>query len=316
MATTIRAQVEQDMTQHALGHIFTKLNGLLTNRTTFVIVEGSDDLAFYGRFFDEYAVSAYYSTKLNDDGTINTGGCEELQNVVKTVLNDGRTDKVFGIMDTDYRKYLKNYVYPQNIFHTDCRDMEMTALSTSSVRMALDSWTNGFDNLWRQMIPALRYAGTLRILNDKFKLGCNFNNKCKIDQVFDIQSHQIVADWKPRYNKAFVRACLNSKNQTIFNKLCRLAALIRVFLYNLFCNYSNENLFDICHGHDTIHLLSLCLVKTHKYSELAIWEKCFDAYTPGDFARTGLCKAIKTWQVEKGLSIFNVTVTNYIKGIS
>ena len=46
---------------------------------------------------------------------------------------------VIGIMDTDYRKYIEGYTYPRNIFHTDCRDMEMTALSTHSVKQALAS---------------------------------------------------------------------------------------------------------------------------------------------------------------------------------
>ena len=308
MATTTRTQVEQDMTRHTLGHIFTKLKGQRRSRTTFVIVEGSDDLAFYGRFFDKRVVSAYYSTKLKDDGKINTGGCEELQHIVKTVLDDGRTDKVVGIMDTDYRKYVKGYVYPQNIFHTDCRDMEMTALSTPSVRQALSSWINGFENLWNQLVPALRYAGTLRILNDKFRLGCSFKRKCKIYRVFDEQSHRIAADWKHRYDKAFVRACLKSKNQTTFQKLRKRVVLIRALIHKLFTSYSQEDIFDICHGHDTIQLLSLCLVNSHVYSDLAIWEKCFDAYTPSDFARTRLYSAINVWQTEKGLSLFKTGV--------
>lgn len=308
MATTTRTKVEQDMTRHTLGHIFTKLKGQRRNRTTFVIVEGSDDLAFYGRFFDKRVVSAYYSTKLKDDGNVEDGGCEELQHIVKTVLDDGRTDNVFGIMDADYRKYVKDYVYPQNIFHTDYRDMEMTALSTFSVRQALSSWINGFENLWNQLIPALRYAGTLRILNDKFSLGCNFKKKCKIYKVFDEQSHRIAADWKYQYYKAFVRACLKSKNQTTFQKLCKRVFLIKALIHKCFFNYNQEDLFDICHGHDTIQLLSLCLVKTDVYSKLAIWEKCFDAYTLSDFAKTRLYTAINVWQTEKGVSLFKTEV--------
>lgn len=308
MATTTRTQVEQDMTRHTLGHIFTKLNGQRKSKTTFVIVEGSDDLAFYGRFFDRRVVSAYYSTKLKDDRKVETGGCEELQLIVKTVLVDGRTDKVVGIMDTDYRKYVKGYAYPQNIFHTDCRDMEMTTLNTSSVRQALSSWINGFENLWSQLIPVLRYAGTLRILNDKFRLGCSFKKKCKISQIFDQKSHRIVADWKDLYFKAFVKACLKSKNQTTSQKLHKLVVLIKALIHKRFTSYTQEDLFDICHGHDTIQLLSLCLVNTNVYSQLAIWEKCFDAYTPSDFARTRLYNAIDAWQTEKGLSLFKTAV--------
>ena len=305
MATTTRTQVEQDATRHTLGHIFAKLKGQLRDRTTFLIVEGSDDLAFYGRFFDKHVVSAYYSTKMKDDGTVGAGGCEELQHIVKTVLEDGRTDKVVGIMDTDYRKYIKDYAYPQNVFHTDCRDMEMTALCTPSVRQALNMWINGFDNLWKQLVPVLHYAGTLRILNEKFRLGCSFKNKCKIIRVFDAQSHQVFADWKQRYDKAFWESCLKNRKQTFLQKMFKLPTLCKAMVFHKITNYDKESVYDICQGHDTIQLLSMSLVRTNVYSESAIWEHCFDAYTANDFVRTRLYADINAWQIEKGLSIFN-----------
>lgn len=308
MATTTRTQVEQDMTRHTLGHIFTKLKGQRRSRTTFVIVEGSDDLAFYGRYFNKRVVSAYYSTKMKDDGTVDTGGCEELQHIVKTVLDDGHTNNVIGIMDTDYRKYINGYSYPQNIFHTDCRDMEMTVFSTPSVRLALSEWINGFDNLWNQLVPVLRHTGTLRILNDKFRLGCNFKSKCKINRVFDEQSHTVFADWKQRYDKAFLKSCMKNRKQTFVQKILKLATLCIAKTHQLFTCYSKESVYDICHGHDTIQLLSMSLVRTHIFSELAIWEKCFDAYTAADFARTRLYADINAWQKEKGLSLFKVAV--------
>lgn len=308
MATSTRTQVEQDLTRHTLGHISTKLKGQRKSRTTFVIVEGADDLAFYGRFFDMRVVSAYYSTKIKDDGTVDTGGCEELKNIVKTVLSDGYTDKIIGIMDTDYRRYIKDYAYPQNVFHTDCRDMEMTALSTPSVRQALNIWINGFENLWSQLLPILRHTGKLRILNEKFRLGCNFKKKCKINCVFDEQSHKVFADWKQRYDKVFVKSCLKNRKQTSAQNILKLITLCKVWIHQLFTSYSKENDYDICHGHDTIQLLSMSLVKTHVYSELAIWEHCFDAYTAGDFVKTKLYADINAWQIEKGVRLFKKTV--------
>lgn len=50
---SLRTFVEQDMTKHTLGHIFAKLKGHQPARSTFLIVEGGDDLAFYHSFLTD-----------------------------------------------------------------------------------------------------------------------------------------------------------------------------------------------------------------------------------------------------------------------
>lgn len=304
MAVSTRTKVEQDMSRHTLNHIFTKLRGRFSDRTTFVVVEGSDDLAFYSRFFNKSTTAVYYATKQTDDGRIESGGCEELQNIVKTVLDDARTDKVVGIMDTDYRKYQKNYEYPQHIFHTDYRDMEMTALNTLSVKAALNAWISDFTNKLKFLEPMLRHAGKLRIMNDIYRLGCNFKKKCKINCMFNENTHSIYADWKMRYNAKFFDVCMHKKKQTFWGRVHTLLMLGISKFKLLRHSYDEEDAYDICHGHDTIKLLSLSLANSAIYSEVAIWEKCFDAYTIGDFKNTRLYASLCSWQAEKGVSLF------------
>ena len=307
MAKPLRTVVEQDVGLHTLGHIFTKLRGQRPSRTTFVIVEGSDDLAFFKRFFDNRSVSAYYSTKKTRKGEVITGGCDELMNIVRTVLDDGRTDRVIGIMDTDYRKYIKGYTYPRNIFNTDCRDMEMMALSMPSVRQKLAGWIPDFNSLESKVEPVLRHVGLLRILNDKFRLGCNFD-KCKIDRTHDERSHDIFKDWRKRYDKAFLKSILLNKRKDLHGKVRSFLGLCKACLHCMVHSYKTESSSDLLQGHDTIHLLSLCTERNSVYSEDAIWEKCFDSYTPVDFAGTKLFAAINVWQAEKGLSLFKQAV--------
>lgn len=300
MASSTRTQVEQDLSRHTLGHIFAKLRGMRRFRTVFVIVEGSDDLAFYMRFFDRRVASIYYSTKLKDDGSVGTGGCDELQNIVKTILEDGRSDKVIGIMDTDYRRYRRRYIYPQNIFHTDHRDMEMTALGTSSVQQALKSWITDYDGILQRIEPVLRHAGKLRIVNDLYRLGCSFKKKVKINRVFDDTTHNVFSDWKNRYNKAFKKSCFRKRHGLLEN----IAEWQRLFIASIhmaFHNYKDENIYDICQGHDTISLLSLSLVTNSIYSEAAIWEHCFDAYSLEDFKSTYLYSSIYEWATIIGI---------------
>ena len=303
MALSTKTKAEQDLTRHTLGHIITKLKGRFSDRITFVIVEGSDDLAFYKRFFDLSSTSVYYSTK-KDEGNVIPGGCQELQNIVSSVLLDGRTDKIVGILDTDYRKYKKKYKYPKNIFHTDFRDMEMTALNTSSVNQALSSWINGYEKKLRSLEPILRYAGRIRILNDLFGLGCNFKKKCKINCVYDENSHYIYSDWQKRYHKKFINTCLKRNKQTGLEYLHTLVKLLISHIHYVFNSYDGESFYDLCHGHDTIKMLSLSLVNNAIYSEDAIWEKCFDAYTVNDFKNTRLYSSLYAWQTLKGVSLF------------
>lgn len=298
MASSTRTQVEQDTSRHTLGHILAKLNGARRTRTTFVVVEGSDDLAFYMRFFDRRVSTAYYSTKLMNDGNVQEGGCQELQNIVRTVLDDGRTDKVIGIMDTDYRRYMKGYEYPQNIFHTDHRDMEMTALSTPSVQQSLNAWIPDFDVTMRRIEPMLRHAGKLRIVNDLYRLGCSFKSRVKIGRVFDGNAHGVYPDWKSRYNRAFWRGCFRKK-KGVSEMAKELQSLCKAVVHLTTHDYSKESRYDICQGHDTISLLSLCLVNTATYSKQKIWENCFDAYGLNDFKRTHLYASLHQWEVTR-----------------
>lgn len=304
MATSTRTKADQDMSRHALGHIYAKLNAPLRSRTTFVIVEGADDLAFYMRFFNRKVTSLYYSTKLDANGDVKDGGCKELQRIVSNVLDDKRTDKVIGIMDTDYRKYKKGFTCPFNIFLTDYRDMEMMALSTSSVQQSLNGWIADYESQLDQIQPILRHAGTLRILNDIYQLGCSFKKKVKIDCVYDEQSHTIYPDWKKRYNSAFKEGCLKNKKQKGFKKIAVTLNYCRAQIHKTVRSYKEEDFYNICQGHDFMSLLSKCLVKTSVYSIENIWTKCFDAYTIVDFKQTKLYYSLHAWESKKGLSLF------------
>ena len=299
MAGPLRTRIEQDMTKHTLGHIDTKLRGMLGRRTTFVIVEGSDDLAFYKRFLDISKTTSYYSTKLNDEGKVQDGGCEELQIIVRTVLEEGRTEKIVGIMDTDYRKYLDGYQYPHNIFHTDHRDMEMTALSTPSVQQSLRRWIVGFDGIFDGLKVMLRHAGELRILNDRYRLGCSFKKKVKINCIFDTSTQRVVEHWRETYDGRFLKACLNKRKQTFMGALRTLSGLCKAVIFYLTHSFDRESDYDVCQGHDTLQLLSLSLVDTATYSPDTIWEKCFDAYSIDDFKNTRLYASLQAWAVLK-----------------
>lgn len=303
MASSLRTRVEQDMSKHTLEHIHTKLTGRLSYRTTFVVVEGSDDLAFYRKFLDICTTAPYYATKIDASGSVVDGGCEELQHIVRTILEEGRTDKIIGIMDTDSRKYLKGYKYPKNIFNTDHRDMEMTALSTPSVQQALRNWITDFDNCFNDITVMLRHSGVLRIVNDKYRLGCNFRKKVKINCIFNTKVQRVYKLWRIRYDYRFLKSCLKKKNQSFMGLMDTITRLFCAFAHQVIHSYKHESDYDICQGHDTLHLLSLCLVNTAKYSKDNIWQQCFDAYSLNEFKNTKLYDSLHTWEMEKGVKV-------------
>lgn len=302
MATSIKTHVEQDASKHTLGHIFAKLNGKNNARTVFVVVEGPDDLEFYKRFFKEDTTSMYYSTKLNDEGNVNLGGCAELQNIVKKVLVDGRSDSIIGIMDTDYRRYQKGYAYPRNIYHTDHRDMEMTVLSVQSVQHALNIWIRNYNEKIKEIEPVLRYVGALRILNDIYRLGCSFKKKAKIDVVFNLKNHKLYPDWKCRFNKKFVHGCFKNK-KSLVSTISAIISLSKAKIHLSRNLYKDEYLYDVCQGHDFLKLLSLISINTAVYSISNIWKKCFDEYTLSDFQQTTLYSELCIWEKQNKLSI-------------
>ena len=291
------------MPQHTLAHIKMKIKGQRSHKTVFVVVEGNDDLTFYKKFFDSQVSAMYPATKLNDNGEVQEGGCRELQNIVSTVLHEGHTEQIIGIMDTDNRRFLANYVYPPNIFHTDRRDMEMTVLSTLSIQRELDGWFGNFNQRLKTLEPVLRHAGVLRILNEKFRLGCNFKKYCKINCVFDESAHKLYDDWRKRYDKTFFKACFKKRHLSVLDKLTTFCNIFKAEINIFFHSYDKESVFDVCQGHDTISLLSLSLVKTSVYSKKAIWDRCVDTYSIDDFRNSSLFVSIDRWQSRLELSI-------------
>ena len=87
------------------------------------------------------------------------------------------------------------------------------------------------------MEPVLRHVGVMRILNDKFRIGCNFGKKCKIDRLYDEQRHVIFDDWKKRYNRSFLTASMKNKRKTTMQKAKTVLSLGVALLHYLLCSY-------------------------------------------------------------------------------
>lgn len=298
MPGSLQATVQANQPQHTLGHIKQKLNGRLSQQQTFIIVEGKDDVEFYNAFFDTNKAFIYPSIKEDQ----NMGGCSYLMEIVATVLNNYQTDMIFGIMDTDYRKFYPFYRYPKGIFHTDHRDMEMTVLSFPNVREALFIWNTGFQDAITQITPAVKYQGGLRIINDLFRLGCKFREKAKISKLFNERQHSLYPDWKQKANQNFIKGCQNKKSNFLKRLYVFIISRLAIMLQTLSL-YKRGNDYDVCRGHDMLSLLSYQMIHTQTYSEKTIWEKMVQAYSIQDFKTTHLYKTISQWEKKHHVQI-------------
>lgn len=287
MDRPLRKSVDSRLPKYPLGIILAKLNGNLSQYQCYVIVEGHDDKSFYERFFDNSVCNIYWSQK--EDGK--DGGCAYLQEIVSHVLKVRRETRIIGIMDTDYRKFIRGYNMPANIYNTDHRDMEMTVLSTASVNGFLCNWCVRYSNAFIQITPIVRHIGCLRVINEIYNLGINFDIISKMSIVFDIKTHQIRQGWRQTINSLFF-------TQKTKKRLCMGGSKC----YTILSHYKNIDLFDLAQGHDTLSMLGFIL-NDNDYSISKIWKEATSAYSLTDFKNTQLYQRIHEWEVRNNCVI-------------
>ena len=137
-------------------------------------------------------------------------------------------------------------------------------LEAESVKQSLRTWAPAYDEAFTKCIPVCRHFGYLRIYNEVADLAVNFHDNRRPNKYWDFKDV-----------KAFITT----------HKL------------------KDENLYDICRGHDLLKLLSLTLVDVQTYSVDALMAKMTEAYSLDDFKTTKLYSSIKTWQATEGTPV-------------
>lgn len=251
---------------------------------TWIVVEDTDDVHVYERFFDDNKTKIL--TSENEEGR---KGCEYLEIIVKEILEEENDPLIFGIRDSDYTRYEDPaHVIPPSIFHTDRRDIEMMMFEAPSVQAELHAWDPMILSKIEEGKPIIRTLGYMRICNHIHSLGCNFKKKVKVISVWDQVSHSLHYNWRDILLRKFINNCPFSQeqfDQTVQEK-----------------NLDQESDFDICQGHDTIKLLQYMMVK-NAYSEDKIMEKMTKAYSKEDFLRSRLCLTILEWSHSHSVNV-------------
>lgn len=286
LLTTEIPQYTEDVIRAALK---TEIGELLV----WIVVEDNDDVNLYERMFLDATTRILNSADRNpksESGVLK--GCEHVEKIVTAIRNDSCHAKVCGIRDIDYTRFLKSYVCPVAVFHTEQRDLEMMMLAADSVKDALWRWNKKFPEKIKECAEIIRQLGYIRIYNDVANLCVKIESIVKNHHLWNQNSHSIIDGW---YDAVIHR--LQAQKDTVSKD----------DLQNLIQKLGLERLpYEIiCQGHDFIGLLQLMMIQNHIYSYEAIMNKMSESYSVEDFKQTSLYRTLETWRVtNKWPSIF------------
>ena len=254
-------------------------------RVVWVVVEAEEDVAVYEKFMQPDSTVVKTS-----EGETGRKGYANVEVIVSEIKQEVPVAHIMGIRDADYSRFEADYTVPANIFLTDRRDLEMMLLEAESVRQSLRTWAPSYDEAFSKCIPVSRHFGYLRIYNEAADLSVRFHDNLRPNKYWDYQQQAMKATWEQDSTAKFV---------ALSDGKCT-ATDVKAFITTH--KLEDENLYDICRGHDLLKLLSLTLVDVRTYSVEAMMDKMTKAYSLDDFKKTKLYSSIKTWQTTEGVT--------------
>lgn len=290
--SSLRSLVQAQQPRYTKAIVEAGVRSPLGAKKTWVIVEYSDDVNVYSKFFNpEYA---QVLSSLTDKGK---SGYRYVEEIVSELLMEYDRILILGIRDADYTRYESPmHQYPANIYATDHRDLEMMMLAAPSVSNALEQWNADFPVKFDECRPLVRTIGYMRIFNHIKNIGFDFRKRFKTNVVWNQEAHQLKEDWEITLQSIFFNYCGNRDADT----MSRIEKEYNQLIIDQ--NLGKESDYDICQGHDVLHWLSIMMVK-NDYAESRIMRRMTDAYSYDDFRKARLHESIKAWSNYKGVKI-------------
>lgn len=284
MAGSLRNTTEQQQPQYTEAVIRQTCSSDIGQKFVFVVVEDIDDKLTYEKFLCAEDVHVMISQDAEGNR-----GYQNVEDIVSHIRQDDVTSRICGIRDTDYTRYEDApHVFPDAIFITDQRDLEMMLFASNSVQNGLVNWNDDIVNLLPQVYEATRQIGYMRAANHVCNLGCNFKRKVKLAKVWDDSTHQLKDNWKDELTDLFI---LNATNtQSVYYPYSK--EKLNSFIDHKHLAY--EPAYNICQGHDVVWLLYNKLPQNN-FDVKEITDKMIESYSESDFRLTHLCAALLNW---------------------
>jgi hypothetical protein len=275
--------------------------------TLWVLVEGDADIYFYERMFKNHGTKVVIAGRTNILGT-KIGGYHAVMEVVNNLLAWGKTSRIIGIIDRDWRSFYRNGVtkLPANIFLTDYRDLEMTLLSVQRVRNLLKTEIvanmsavyvhefgggDWFTSVWENCCQIARYMGSLRIVVAHFRMRkLEFSNTL----YWDNATRRITNEWEDNlFNKALE---LNSH-------ICKARFFFYCWWTKVRFGLNKLSIYEVSRGHDFLQILSTLLIDSGHFSEK--WMAYFMAMEipKEEIRKLKMYNSINSWMDSNRLSL-------------
>lgn len=280
--------------------------------TLWVLVEGDADPYFYERMFVVGNVQVIKAGVPDSAGVVH-GGYHAVIELVRKVLAARSYLLIIGIIDRDWRLFIGHTEkLPANIFLTDRRDLEMTLLSYSRLRMALRAevmstmspnylpyfvdgkWYNKngdwFRDVWEESVSVSRYMGIFHIMAARFHMpSVGF----KASDYWDFTNRRLLTDWRENLLQTAIRNVGMSR--------CKMHC--KAFRIKLRYGLSFRSFADVCRGHDMMSLLSKQLIDNAHFSEKWITFYLSKEINPDEIKCMRLYRTLNRWMNQHGISL-------------
>ena len=272
---------EPSGTQSAIRQALKSPTGL---RVAWIVVEAEEDVAVYEKFMQRDSTVVKTSA-----GNTGRKGYANVEIIVRAIKEEESRAHIMGIRDADYSRYKDGYSVPVNVFLTDRRDLEMMLLEANSVQQALRAWVPNYDEALDKCVPVCRHFGYLRIYNEVAGLSVKFHDHLRPSKYCDFRQQAMAIGWEQESTAKFV--ALSEGGCTAFDITSFIATH----------KLEDEELYNVCRGHDLLKLLSLTLIDVQTYSVSTIMAMITAAYSIKDFKATKLYASIQAWQTDEGV---------------
>lgn len=258
----------------------------------FVVIEGTDDEKIYSRFLDDLKVTFYV-----------TGNCLHVVELVRNLnRNPSFENRLIGVKDADFDHILhRSYSGLDNLFLTDCHDIEMTILSDDFENSLKAEYRLSHTTLLTDKVAEdLKNLSYLRLYNEVAIVshgldGINFN---------DI-TYSVLYDGE---NAVGMQNCLDHVKLKCNN--ARLGHFpIAEMVERVMGSYENSDLRQLTRGHDLIYALQVRLAKisghdSWGYKNLCLMLRC--SCTKEKFEGTKLYRDLNAWMNGRNLHLWKV----------
>lgn len=237
----------------------------------FCLVEGELDKHIYQNRLNHALIEVCIA-----EDEKNKAGYAKVIKYVSELRNAYHSIRIIGIRDKDY-SVLLGREYPEGIFYTDCRDLEMMVLSSCSY-VASDTT---IPEKMSELSDYCRYLAYLRIFNDSKGNICNMKKKVKMSTVYDDNAKEFRQDWKNLLIQKFIAHS---------NPVCSQNEIESFIADQSLDNYCDT---DICRGHDVVSLMGM--VYGNQYHQKEMETKMNANYSNDDFYSTNLFSCIQDY---------------------